>query len=141
MRSFPAATAFLAMLLSLPTAGAAAKTAPKNTPEQKATQSILKSLSLRDRVAQLVIGISYGDVPGAKSTEYERFRHWIKDLHIGGLLVINRVQYGLVRYAEPHAMALFLNQMQRMSKVPLLMAGDFERGASMRISDTTKFPF
>ena len=57
------------------------------------------------------------------------------------MLVINRVQYGLVRYAEPHAMALFLNQMQRMSKVPLLMAADFERGASMRVSDSTKFPF
>ena len=38
-------------------------------------------------------------------------------------------------------MALFLNQMQKMSKVPLLVGADFERGASMRVSDTVKFPF
>jgi len=134
----------LLMLLGLPAASPAPK-APKldqkAAAERKAAQSILKSLSLRDRVAQLVIGICYGDVPSTTSPEYENFRHWIKDLRIGGLIVINHVQYGLVHYAEPHAMALFLNQMQRMSKVPLLMASDFERGASMRVSDTTKFPF
>ncbi len=144
MRNLAVATAALALLLGLPEASPAPKLPkvdPRIAAERKAAQSILKSLSPRDRVAQLVIGISYGDVPSTKSPEFERFRHWIKDLHIGGLIVINHVQYGLVRYAEPHAMALFLNQMQRMSKVPLLIGGDFERGASMRVSDTTKFPF
>ena len=134
MRTLAAVAAIL-ILLEKPAASAPTKA------EQKAAQSILKTLTLRDRVAQLVMGISYGDVPSPRSPEYERFRHWIKDLHIGGLLVINHVQYGLVRTADPYAMALFLNQMQRMSKVPLLMGGDFERGASMRVSDTTKFPF
>ena len=139
-----AAMAALAMLVGLPAADPAPrapKVDQKTAAERKAAQSILKTLSLRDRVAQLVVGISYGNVPSSQSAEFERFRHWIKDLHIGGLIVINHVQYGLVRYAEPHAMALFLNEMQRMSKVPLLMASDFERGASMRVSDTTKFPF
>ncbi|HEV2201678.1 MAG TPA: glycoside hydrolase family 3 N-terminal domain-containing protein [Bryobacteraceae bacterium] len=135
MRKLAEVAAAILMLHGAPAANAATKA------EQKAAQSILKSLTLRDRVAQLVMGISYGEVPTARSPEYERYRHWIKDLHIGGLLVINRVQYGLVRTAEPYALALFLNQMQRMSKVPLLMGGDFERGASMRVSDTTKFPF
>ncbi len=136
--------AALALLLGLPEATPAPnppKAGQKAAAERKAAQSLLRSLSQRDRVAQLVIGISYGNVPSTKSPEYEQFRHWIKDLHIGGLIVINHVQYGLVRYAEPHAMALFLNEMQRLSKIPLLVAGDFERGASMRVSDTTKFPF
>jgi beta-N-acetylhexosaminidase len=30
--------------------------------------------------------------------------------------------------------------MQRLAKTPLIVAGDFERGASMRIASTTKFP-
>ncbi|MGH9559737.1 MAG: glycoside hydrolase family 3 protein, partial [Bryobacteraceae bacterium] len=62
-------------------------------------------------------------------------------LHIGGLIVNNRVQNGLVRNAEPHAMALFLNQMQRLSKTPLLVGADFERGASMRVLGGTHFPY
>jgi beta-N-acetylhexosaminidase len=37
-------------------------------------------------------------------------------------------------------MAAFFNQMQRLARVPLLVAGDFERGASMRVSGTAKFP-
>ena len=64
------------------------------TPEQRAAQGLLKSMSLRDRVAQLVIGVAYGDVPSRKSPEYEKFRHWVRDLQIGGLIVNNRVQYG-----------------------------------------------
>ena len=132
-----------AFLLTLYLSGAApapAKKAPL-TAEQRAARSILKSLSLRDRVAQLVIGVAYGDTPGTKSREYETFRHWVKDLKLGGLIVNNRVQHGLVRYAEPHTMALFLNQMQRLAKTPLIVGGDFERGASMRVSGTTKFPY
>lgn len=111
------------------------------TPEQRAAQSIMKSMSLRDRVAQLVIGVCYGDVPSRKSPEYEKFRHWVHDLHIGGLIVNNRVQNGLVQNAEPHAFALFLNQMQRLAKTPLIVGADFERGASMRVSAGARFPF
>ena len=126
------------------TASKTSSKAPKGpplTPDERAAQSILKSLSLKDRVAQLLVGVVYGDVPSTRSKEYEKYRSWIHDLHIGGLIVNNRVQYGLVRNAEPHAMALFLNEMQKMSKVPLLVGGDFERGASMRVSDTIRFPF
>jgi len=119
----------------------AAKPAPKLTAEQRAAQAMLRSLNLHDRVAQLVIGVCYGDVPGSDTREFIKFRHWVKDLHIGGLIMNNRVQYGLVHNAEPHAMALFFNQMQKLSKTPLLIAGDFERGSSMRVSDTIRFPF
>ena len=108
--------------------------------QAQSAKSILKSLSLRDRVAQMVIGVCYGDLPGAKSREGIKYKHWVKDLHIGGLIVNNRVRYGLVKNAEPHTMALFLNQMQRFAKTPLIVGGDFERGASMRVSDTTAFP-
>ena len=114
---------------------------PVLSPEQRAAQALLRPMSLRDRVAQLVIGVAYGDVPSRKSPEYERFRHWVRDLRIGGLIVNNHVQYGIARNAEPHAFALFLNQMQKMAKTPLLVGADFERGASMRVTDGAKFPY
>ena len=37
-------------------------------------------------------------------------------------------------------MVSFLNRMQRLSRIPLITAGDFERGASMRVADTARFP-
>src|SRR3984957_3675001 len=111
------------------------------TPDQRAAQSIMKSLSLRDRVAQLIVGTYYGDAPATKSAEYQKYRHWVHDLHIGGVIVANRIDHGAVRNAEPHAMALFLNQMQKMSKTPLLVAADLERGASMRVTGGAQFPY
>lgn len=138
-------TAAIAALVLMGSAYAAKPTAkPKRaalTPEQRAAQGLLKSMSLRDRVAQLVIGVAYGDVPSRRSPEYEKFRHWIRDLKIGGLIVNNRVQYGLARNAAPHAFALFLNQMQKMAKTPLIVGADFERGASMRVTDGARFPY
>ena len=55
-------------------------------------------------------------------------------------VVLNRVVSGIVRNADPYAMAVFLNKMQRMSRVPLIVSADFERGASMRVANATKFP-
>ena len=65
----------------------------------------------------------------------KKYRHWVRDLRIGGLIVNNKVQNGLVRNAESHAFALFLNQMQKLAKTPLIVGADFERGASMRVTD------
>jgi beta-N-acetylhexosaminidase len=137
--------AALALILSV-AAIAAAKPAvkPKKPPltaEQRAAQAIMKPMSLRDRVAQLIVGTCYGDAPASKSSEYQKYRHWVRDLHIGGFIVANRVDHGAVRNAEPHAMALFLNQMQKMSKTALLIAADFERGASMRVTGGAQFPY
>jgi len=139
------ARATLALVLSVaaiaaPKAPAKAKKPPL-TPEQRAAQSIMKSMSLRDRVAQLIVATCYGDAPSTKSTEYQKYRHWVRDLRIGGFIVANRVDHGAVRNAEPHAMALFLNQMQKFSKTPLLVAADFERGASMRVTGGAQFPY
>jgi beta-N-acetylhexosaminidase len=117
------------------------KKPPALTPDQRAAQSIMKSMSLRDRVAQLIVGTCYGDAPSTKSAEYLKYRHWVHDLHIGGFIVANRIDHGAVRNAEPHAMALFLNQMQKMSKTSLLVAADLERGASMRVTGGAQFPY
>ncbi|HEX5431906.1 MAG TPA: glycoside hydrolase family 3 N-terminal domain-containing protein [Bryobacteraceae bacterium] len=114
---------------------------PPLTREQRAARAMLRSMSLRDRVAQLVIGACYGRTPYSESPEFEKYRHWVRDLHIGGLIVSNPVQDGQVHSAEPYALAVFLNRMQRMSRVPLLIGSDFERGASMRVSDTPRFPY
>lgn len=138
------AAALLAPQSQSPATGSqAAKTKAKTQPlppDQAAAQRILNTLSLRDRVAQLVIAAANGDVYSPESEEFERYRHLVAGLHIGGILVNNSVEFGSARNANPFAMAVFLNQMQRLSRVPLLVASDFERGASMRVAGGTPFP-
>jgi beta-N-acetylhexosaminidase len=97
-------------------------------------------MSLRDKVAQLIMLTTYGEAPGARSAAFRGYVRAVRDLKVGGLIVVNRVVAGSVRPAEPYAMAVFLNRMQRMARVPLLVGGDFERGASMRVAGTAKFP-
>ncbi|MGH9668341.1 MAG: glycoside hydrolase family 3 N-terminal domain-containing protein, partial [Bryobacteraceae bacterium] len=103
-------------------------------------QRWLRSLSLHDRVAQLIVMQCYGDFPATRSTEFRQLHHWVRDLHIGGLIALNRVEYGSVRNAQPYEMAVFLNHMQKLSRIPLLVGADLERGASMRVADFPKFP-
>lgn len=116
------------------------KAALSLTPEQRAAQTLMKPMSLRDKAAQLVIVVANGDVYSTKSPDYEKYRHWVADLRVGGIIINNASQNGLVRNAEPHALAVFLNQMQRLAKTPLLVSSDFERAASMRVTGGTRFP-
>src|SRR5256885_9153231 len=108
--------------------------------EKQAVQRWMKGMSVRDLAAQLVLVVSYGEAPSTRSELYRKHVHQVRDLRVGGMIVANRVVNGTVRNAEPYAMATFLNRMQKLARVPLLIGGDFERGASMRVANTTKFP-
>ncbi|MDQ2710984.1 MAG: hypothetical protein M3Y24_01910, partial [Acidobacteriota bacterium] len=103
--------------------------------------SRIRSLSLHDRIAQLIIVRGYGDYPPSDNHEYERFTHWIHDTHVGGFIVAGRIRNGDVIPAQPFEMAAFINHMQQLAPTPLLVASDFERGASMRVAQTARFPY
>lgn len=109
-------------------------------PPAPASTGIPSSLSLRDRIAQLIVIRAYGDYLSSRSAEYRTMTHWIRDLHVGGFIIANRIKNGNVVNAQPYEMASFVNRMQKMAKTPLLVAADFERGASMRVAGTPKFP-
>jgi beta-N-acetylhexosaminidase len=111
---------------------------PRNTPNE--VRLSLRKLSLREMVAQLVIIPIYGDNPARGRREFQEYTRLVQQRGVGGLILLNRVVAGQVRKAEPFALAAFLNRMQKESKYPLIVGGDFERGASMRVMNTTIFP-
>ncbi len=100
----------------------------------------IAGMTLRDEVAQLVFIPFHGESPNSHSREYRKFVRLIHELRVGGLILVNWSNGRVVQKAEPYALAAFLNRMQRMAKVPLMVGGDFERGASMRVEGTTVFP-
>jgi beta-N-acetylhexosaminidase len=97
-------------------------------------------MTIRDEVAQLVFIPFYGQSPNSRSREYQKFLRLIRTTKVGGLILINISNGRQIAKAEPYALATFLNRMQRLAPVPLLVGGDFERGASMRVEGTTVFP-
>jgi beta-N-acetylhexosaminidase len=115
----------------------------KNFAPIKTTAAVrrwMKGMSLRDEVAQLVFIEFHGGSSNTRSREYLKFVRLIRETKVGGLILINPSNGQGVQKAEPYALGAFLNRMQRIAKVPLLVGGDFERGASMRVSGTTAFP-
>ncbi len=100
----------------------------------------IKTLTPRERIAQLiVIGFS-GHPMNTRTREYRKFVHLVSQEHIGGLILVNVSDGRTVAKADPLEAASFINRMQRLSRIPLLVSADFERGASMRVDATTVFP-
>src|SRR5262249_31342684 len=84
----------------------------------------VKSLSVHDKAAQLVIMPVYGEAVNVRSKQFRKYEHYVRDLHVGGLIITGHVQYGRITNAEPYAVAALVNRMQKMSKIPLFIGGD-----------------
>src|SRR5579884_2706462 len=138
--------ALLVSLLLPPAIFAAAETTTKPARPASAervsaaAQRWAHSLTLRDKIAQLVMVPIYGDALNTKSEQYADYAQYVKKLHVGGMIVLGHSVYGYVRDAEPYAMAALLNRLQKSSRIPLLVGADFERGASMRVGSTVAWP-
>ncbi len=111
-----------------------------SVPDDVAVKRWMASLTLREKVAQLVM-IPFNGHPFTPRSREAKFVNLVSKEHVGGLILVNVGDNGrVVTKADPLQTASFINRMQRLAKVPLLVAGDFERGASMRLESTTIFP-
>jgi beta-N-acetylhexosaminidase len=97
-------------------------------------------MTLRDEVAQLIFIPFHGAAPNSRTREYRAFLKHVRDNKVGGLILVNWSNGRVIQRAEPYALGAFINRMQRMARIPLMVSGDFERGASMRVGGTTVFP-
>ena len=83
----------------------------------------MASLSLRDKAAQLVWPMVFGDYASTSSANWGRSQTYVSNEHIGGLVM---------SVGAPMEIAQKLNAMQRLSSVPLLVGADLEFGAGYR---------
>jgi beta-N-acetylhexosaminidase len=96
----------------------------------------MQGMTLRDEVAQLVFIPFPGEFANTRSRAYRKFVRLAGQTRVGGLVLNNSAS----PKTEARRVAAFLNRMQQLARIPLLVGGDFERGASMRIEGTTVFP-
>ena len=105
-----------------------------------AAQRWLKGMTLREEVAQLIFIPFSGTFPSSRSREYRKFTRLIRDTRVGGLILVNWSNGHATPKVGAYPLASFLNRVQRLARTPLLVGADFERGASMRVNETTPFP-
>lgn len=95
-------------------------------------ESLLDSLPLRDRIAQLVWPWLPGTYTAYDDADYQStVARWIDSLRVGGVLV---------SIGSPLDIAAKLNDLQRRSRLPLLVGSDLESGTSFRFVGGTPTP-
>ena len=105
-----------------PAAGAARPfdaSRPLTGGEQHWVDSVLATLSLRDRVGQMVMVWVLGDYTSNGDSSFAEVRRWIQQDHIGGVSM---------SLGTPIEVAAKINAMQRISRVPLIASADLEPG-------------
>jgi len=104
-------------------------------------ENTLKSLSLEEKVGQLFMIRMRVEFLNAKSPSYLELRNNIRKYHIGSLAMSAPPQGRARDLRRRSEVVTLLNHIQEESKLPLLVAGDFERGVlPAHLFGTTVFP-
>lgn len=91
----------------------------------------LMSMTLREKIAQMIITNSFGYTLDENSDEFLRLKNLIVNEKIGGVIFFRGSS---VQQAE------LTNKLQSLSEIPLLISADYERGTKMRLDDGSLFP-
>ena len=95
---------------------------------QQWVDSVMSHLSLQEKIGQLLVP----RVPAvADKATKKQLKEWVRKYKIGGLLFAKGTIEG---------QAALTNQVQKDSKVPMLITVDGEWGLSMRLTDAPEFP-
>jgi beta-N-acetylhexosaminidase len=83
----------------------------------------MRSMTLREKVAQIVWPSVFGDYVSGDSPQWRRLTQYVEQEKVGGFTI---------SVGSPMELAAKLNALQSMSKVPLLIGADLEAGAGFR---------
>ena len=128
-----------------PTPGAAATPAPTPVPPpyrldppgdawydgRSWAEQTLESLSLEEKVAQLMMPILIGDFTPSGSAAGRRARALVEEHQVGGIII---------SVGSPIEVAAKLNWLQSLSELPLLIGSDLEAGAGFRFDGVLHAP-
>ena len=111
-------------LLDEASTGSAAGSAPEPLTGPEWVEATLFSLTLRQKVGQLMMPWVLGDYAPEGSASHERIVRMIEEQGVGGVIM---------SVGMPTDVAVKLNDLQEHASVPLLVAADLETGAGFRM--------
>ncbi len=88
-------------------------------------------MTIDQKIGQLFMINFEGDFQSDESQNYKDIIWSIKKYHVGGLIVFG---------GTPYSIAQQLNEFQALSKVPLLISSDYERGVFQQLPNGIHFP-
>jgi beta-N-acetylhexosaminidase len=107
---------------------------------EKWVRRTLSKMSTEEKVGQLFMVWARAEFFHVNSLEYRLFMEQIQRYHIGSFALSVPVEGPFISRSQPYEAAMLLNHLQEQSKLPLLIAADFESGLSSRLNGTTVFP-
>jgi beta-N-acetylhexosaminidase len=102
-------------------------------PDKKAenwVEKTLRNMTLREKIGQMVMVRMSGEFQNWNDPRFLELRRHIEENHLGGFILFR---------GEANSIAALTNELQRMSKLPLLFAADYERGLRMQLRTGTPF--
>lgn len=96
---------------------------------QRWVDSVFNTLTLEEKIGQLLM--PRGNTSG-QGYNFDKLKKWVQDYKLGGLVFFA---------GQPTTQARIVNELQKMSKVPMLIGMDLEWGLAMRLDSTVRFPY
>ena len=113
---------------------------PLDNDGEKWTKKTLQKLSPEEKVGQLFMIWVRAQFLNVEDPIYLQLIDSIRKYHVGSFCMTVNVDGPMLLRSQPYEAAALLNRLQQESKLPLMIAADFERGVSMRLQGTTVFP-
>ncbi|MEY2412175.1 MAG: beta-N-acetylhexosaminidase [Acidobacteriaceae bacterium] len=107
---------------------------------EKWAHKTLQHLTLEEKIGQLFMIWVRAEFLNSASPEYMQLQDNMQKYHVGSFAMTVRWDPPFLYRNQPYEAAVLLNRLQQDSKLPLLVAADFERGLSMRLYGATTFP-
>ena len=94
-------------------------------------EKTIRAMSLEEKIGQLVVTRYSGEFFNFQDESFQQLEKLVRDYHLGGLILFG---------GEALETAYFTNHFQKISRWPLLIASDLERGAGNQVTGATLFP-
>jgi beta-N-acetylhexosaminidase len=88
-------------------------------------------MTLDEKIGQLLVPSTWGGFKSLDSPEFQKLRSDVVDYHVGGYHVST---------GDAAGVAVVINELQHLAKIPLLITADLEGGAGYTMFGATRFP-
>ena len=103
----------------------------KKAPPKDWVTATIEQMTLEEKIGQLLVPALSPSFMNQQSEVFKEISRNITEFHVGGYHAFG---------GEPAAVAVLINRMQKLAKVPLLITADLEGGPGYQFRGATRIP-
>ena len=104
--------------------------------QKERVEKMLAVMTFDEKIGQLIVPATVGMFLNQDGDSFKEIRRNITEFHVGGYHLLGDTS----ALHEPVGVALLVNRMQEMARVPLFITADFEGGVGWRYRGATRLP-